>query len=110
VRSTRTDVKTGPRPSEEAGKPDVLGAFKRASVHRQYLWVIGRRNVVLRPMFDSHFISREQLAAAQATSLKLAPPNAEANGAPYFMDLVRDQLVPQYTESELNNTAMRVYT
>lgn len=72
--------------------------------------VIKRRNLVLRAMFDNHFISREQLATAQVTSLKLAPPNAEANGAPYFMDLVRDQLVSQYTESELNNSGMRVYT
>lgn len=72
--------------------------------------VIARRNLVLRAMFDNHFINREQFASGQVTSLKLAPPSAEANGAPYFMDLVRDQLLSQYTESELNNSGMRVYT
>src|SRR5947209_438198 len=61
-------------------------------------------------MFDNHAISREQLAAAEVTSLKLAPPSSEANGAPFYIDLVRDQLLSQYTESELNNSGMRVYT
>ncbi|MFL6450780.1 MAG: transglycosylase domain-containing protein [Bryobacteraceae bacterium] len=72
--------------------------------------IVTRRNLVVRAMFDNHFISRNQLASAQVASLKLAPPSAEANGAPYFMDLVRDQLLSQYTESELNNSGMRVYT
>ena len=72
--------------------------------------IIARRNLVLRAMFDNHLISREQLASAQVTSLKLAPPSAESGGDPYFMDLVRDQLLSQYTESELNNGGMRVYT
>ena len=61
-------------------------------------------------MFDNGFITREQLASAQVASLKLAPPSAEANGAPYFMDLVRDQLLANYSESDLNNGGMRVYT
>ncbi len=72
--------------------------------------ILARRNLVLRAMFDNHFITREQLASAQVTSLKLAPPSAEANGAPYFMDLVRDQLLAKYSESDLNNGGMRVYT
>ena len=65
---------------------------------------------MLRAMFDNRFITREQLASAQVASLKLAPPTAEANGAPYFMDMVRDQLLSKYTESDLNNSGMRVYT
>ena len=72
--------------------------------------IIARRNLVLRAMFDNGFITREQLASAQVASLRLAPPSAEANGAPYFMDLVRDQLLSKYSESDLNNGGMRVYT
>ncbi len=72
--------------------------------------IIARRNLVLRAMFDNGFINRDQLASAQVASLKLAPPSAEANGAPYFMDLVRDQLLAKYTESDLNNGGLRVYT
>lgn len=36
--------------------------------------IITRRNLVLRAMYDNHFITREQLSSAQVTSLKLAPP------------------------------------
>ena len=72
--------------------------------------VIARRNIVLNAMFDNNVITREQLAAAQVTSLKLAPPNSDANGAPFYIDLVRDELLSQYAESDLNNGGMRVYT
>ena len=40
----------------------------------------------------------------------MAPPNVEASDAPYFVDLVKDQLANQYSESELNEQAMRIYT
>ena len=72
--------------------------------------ILARRNLVLHAMYDNGFITREQLASGQVASLKLAPPSAEANGAPYYMDLVRDQLLSQYTESDLNSGGMRVYT
>ncbi len=72
--------------------------------------ILARRNLVLRAMYDNGFITREQLASAQVASLKLAPPSAEANGAPYYIDLVRDQLLSKYDESDLNNGGMRVYT
>ncbi|MBV8865397.1 MAG: PBP1A family penicillin-binding protein, partial [Acidobacteriaceae bacterium] len=71
---------------------------------------VTRRNIVLNAMFDNHVISREQLQSAVVTSLKLAPPNPEANGAPYYIDLVREELLSQYSESDLNNRGMRVYT
>jgi penicillin-binding protein 1B len=55
-------------------------------------------------------ITREQLQSAVVSSLKLASPNPEANGAPYYIDLVREELLSQYSESDLNNGGMRVYT
>lgn len=72
--------------------------------------VIARRNIVLNAMFDNKVISREQLAAALVTSLKLAPPSSDANGAPFYIDLVRDELLADYTESDLTNGGLRVYT
>jgi penicillin-binding protein 1B len=71
---------------------------------------VTRRNIVLNAMFDNQVISREQLQSAVVASLKLAPPNPEANGAPYYIDLVREQLLSQYDESDLNNGGLRVYT
>lgn len=71
---------------------------------------VTRRNIVLNAMFDNKVISREQLQSAVVASLKLAPANPEANGAPYYIDLVREQLLFQYDESDLNNGGLRVYT
>jgi penicillin-binding protein 1B len=69
-----------------------------------------RRNLVLDSMVETGAITRDQADHAKATPLKLAAPNVEASDAPYFVDLVKDQLSSQYNESELNEQGMRIYT
>ncbi len=69
-----------------------------------------RRNLVLDSMVETEAITRDQADRAKATPLNLAAPNVEASDAPYFVDLVKDQLSSQYNESELNEQAMRIYT
>jgi penicillin-binding protein 1B len=69
-----------------------------------------RRNLVLDSMVETGAITRDQADRAKATQLKLAAPNVEASDAPYFVDLVKDQLSNQYNESELNEQAMHIYT
>jgi penicillin-binding protein 1B len=70
-----------------------------------------RRNLVLDSMVETHAITREQADKAKATPLKLAPPNVEASDAPYFVDLVRDQLISsKLNEQELNEQTYRIYT
>ncbi len=71
---------------------------------------IKRRNLVLQAMYDNHVIDKEQLLNAKAIPLKLAPPSVEADDAPYYIDLVRERLLAQYDEAELNTGGMRVYT
>ncbi len=71
---------------------------------------VKRRNIVLQAMFDNRVITRAALESAQATPLKLAPPGLEADDAPYYIDLVRDRLLGQYSESELDTQGMHVYT
>jgi len=69
-----------------------------------------RRNLVLDSMVETEAITRDQAERAKATPLKLATPNVEASDAPYFVDLVKDQLSSQYNETELNEQDMRIYT
>ena len=69
-----------------------------------------RRNLVLDAMVETNTISRAQADAAKATPLKLAPQNVEASDAPYFVDLIREQLIGKYGEDELNSGGYRVYT
>ena len=66
-----------------------------------------RRNLVLESMVETHAITREQADKAKAVPLKLAPPNVEASDAPYFVDMVRDQLISKFNENELNDQSYR---
>jgi penicillin-binding protein 1B len=69
-----------------------------------------RRNLVLDTMVETGDITRKQADEAKATPLKLAPQNVEASDAPYFVDLIRDQLLPKFNEDELNGDGYRIYT
>ena len=71
---------------------------------------LDRRNLVLESMVETHAITREQADKAKAAPLKLAPPNVEASDAPYFVDMVRDQLISKFNENELNDQSYRIYT
>ena len=71
---------------------------------------LDRRNLVLESMVETHAITREQADKAKATPLKLAPPNVEASDAPYFVDMVREQLISKFSENELNDSSYRIYT
>lgn len=71
---------------------------------------VQRRNIVLRAMFENHVIDKEALATAEAAPLTLSPLSNQGEHAPYFVDLVRDRLLTQYDEADLDSGALRVYT
>ncbi len=71
---------------------------------------VKRRNLVLQAMFENHAITAQQLEDAKATPLKLASRGVEAEDAPYYVDMVRDRLLSQYNEADLDARGMRVYT
>ncbi len=85
-------------------RPNYLSPYKNPKR------ALERRNLVLDSMVETGAITREQADRAKADPLKVAPPNVEASDAPYFVDLVKDQLSNQFSESELNDHAYRVYT
>ncbi|HWC20269.1 MAG TPA: PBP1A family penicillin-binding protein [Terriglobales bacterium] len=69
-----------------------------------------RRNLVLQAMVENDVITQAEADRAKATPLKLAPPNVEASDAPYFVDMVRESLLSQYRDSDLNDNGYRIYT
>jgi penicillin-binding protein 1B len=69
-----------------------------------------RRNVVLDSMVETGAITADQAAVAKAAPLKLAPPNIEASEAPYFVDLVHEQIIQRLGDSDTAHSALRVYT
>ena len=88
----------------------LIQAPSYLSPYRHPERALERRNVVLDTMVETHTITREQAEKAKATPLKLAPPNVEASDAPYFVDLVRDNLNNKFSERELNEQSYRIYT
>jgi penicillin-binding protein 1B len=85
-------------------RPNYLSPYKNPKR------ALERRNLVLDSMVETETITREQADRAKAAPMKLATPNVEASDAPYFVDLVKDQLSGQFSEGELNDHALRIYT
>ena len=69
-----------------------------------------RRNYVLRRMQDDGFITAAEATQAEAAPLGLAQQNIEGNQAPFFVDMVKDQLLAQFPERDLISQSYRVYT
>jgi penicillin-binding protein 1B len=88
----------------------LIQSPSRLAPYRHPERAIERRNLVLEAMVDTKSITREQADVAKAAPLKLAPQNVEASDAPYFVDMIRDQLLAKYGDEELNDAGYRVYT
>ncbi|MBZ5542457.1 MAG: PBP1A family penicillin-binding protein [Acidobacteriia bacterium] len=69
-----------------------------------------RRNFVLRRMLEVGFITPAEAEQASAAPLGLAQKNVEGSQAPYFVDMVRDQLLDKYSEHDLLSQSYRIYT
>ena len=88
----------------------IIQAPSKLSPYRHAERALERRNLVLDSMIETHAITKDQAEKAKASPLKLAPPNVEASDAPYFVDLVRDQLIAKLNEQEINEQSYRIYT
>ncbi len=84
--------------------PSYLSPYRHEDRARE------RRNTVIEAMVETGAITREQADKAKATKLNLAPPNVEANDAPYFVDMVRDTVIGRLNEREVNDQQYRIYT
>jgi penicillin-binding protein 1B len=71
---------------------------------------IDRRNLVLDSMVETGAITKEAAEAAKAAPLHLTPSSVDASEAPYFVDLVRDQLVQKLGDRDFNREGLRIYT
>src|SRR4029077_18873132 len=69
-----------------------------------------RRNQVLDAMVDTKAITPQQRDEAVAAPLRVSPSYEVGNEAPYFVDMVKDQLLQNYSEEELISSSYRVYT
>jgi penicillin-binding protein 1B len=69
-----------------------------------------RRNLVLDSMVETGAITQEQASRAKAEPIQLAQTSIDAGEAPYFVDLVHDQLAQRIGDQELGHDSLRIYT
>jgi penicillin-binding protein 1B len=69
-----------------------------------------RRNLVLDSMVETEAITASEAERAKAEPIHLASPNVDASEAPYFVDLVHDQIIQRLGDSDTSHSALRVYT
>ena len=84
--------------------PNWLNPFRHADR------AVERRNIVLDAMVETGAITKEQAETAKAEPLHLAPGSVDASEAPYFVDLVHDQLTQKFGDRDFNREGLRIYT
>lgn len=71
---------------------------------------IERRNLVLDSMVETGAITKDQAEHAKDEALHLSGASVDASEAPYFVDLVHDQLLQKIGERDVNLEGLRIYT
>jgi len=85
-------------------RPNYFNPFRHADR------TIERRNLVLDSMVETGAITKDQAERAKAEGLHLSAVSVDASEAPYFVDLVHDQLMQRLGERDFNREGLRIYT
>lgn len=72
--------------------------------------VLERRNLVLDSMVETGAITKEQAERAKDEPLHLSSLSVDASEAPYFVDLVHEQLNQKLGERDFNREGLHIYT
>ena len=72
--------------------------------------VMERRNLVLDSMVETGAISKDVAERAKAEPLHLSQISVDASDAPYFVDLVREQLLQKLGDRDFNREGLHIYT
>ena len=84
--------------------PNLYSPYRRAPR------ALERRNYVIRQMLELGMITPALAAEASGLPLGVINQNVEGLEAPYFVDMVRDQLLTQFSDEDLNSQSYRIYT
>ena len=69
-----------------------------------------RRNVVLGLMRQNGFINDRDYALAVQAPLTVVKGTAQSVEAPYFVDLLNDELQSRFQDADFQSNAFRIYT
>jgi penicillin-binding protein 1B len=91
----------------------LAGLIQRPSYYNPFRHpdrIRDRRNLVLSLMLQNGFISEREYALACDTPIQLVTVGSESAEAPYFVDLVNDDLQAHYQDKDFQAASYRVYT
>lgn len=69
-----------------------------------------RRNVVLKQMLDNGYLTEAQYNTYAAAPMVITKQGIESADAPYFVDLVNDQLADRFDEENFQQSGAKIYT
>ncbi len=85
-------------------RPSYFNPFRHPDRIRE------RRNLVLSLMRQNGYITEREYALACDTPIQLVPTGSESAEAPYFVDLVNDELQAHFQDKDFQATSYRIYT
>jgi penicillin-binding protein 1B len=91
----------------------LAGLVQRPSYTNPIRWperAKARRNVVLGLMRENGYITEQQYLDAAASPLTVARGGAESADAPYFVDLVNNELQDEFQTHDFQDRSYRIYT
>lgn len=88
----------------------MIQSPSRLNPYRHPQRAMARRNTVLDSMVETGAITGSEATIDKAEPLHLTPPNIDSSEAPYFVDIVHDQLVQRIGDQDLAHQNLRIYT
>ncbi len=91
----------------------LAGLIQEPSYRNPVKWperARARRDVVLKTMLDNGYIGETEYKVAIATPLVTAKLGSESADAPYFVDLVNDQVADKFDEENFQEAGAKIYT
>ncbi len=91
----------------------LAGVIRGPNFYSPYKYparALERRNFVLKSMMEQDTLTLQEEEKASSAPLGIVLRNVESTQAPYFVDMVRDQLLSHFTEHDLLSQSYRIYT
>jgi penicillin-binding protein 1B len=91
----------------------LAGVIRGPNIYSPYKYpsrALERRNFVLRSMLEQGMLTPQETEKSSGAPLGVVLRNAEGTQAPFFVDMVKDQLLSQFSERDLLSESYRIYT
>ncbi|HXN06797.1 MAG TPA: PBP1A family penicillin-binding protein [Nitrospiria bacterium] len=96
--------------AESALLAGLIRAPNHLDPHRNFKKAIDRKNVVLKKMLELHHIRPEEYRQALFEKIVIREASEGGHSAPFFADLVRQQLLANYPKAVLNSEGLNIFT